>query len=45
MCEVSPPGDEVVGPGEPHLGQPEHGLVVPLVEVKGRHVLHSLTLP
>ena len=38
------PGDGVVGPGQPEVGVPEHGLIVPLVEVQGGHVLHSLTL-
>ena len=38
------PGNGVVGPGQPEVGVPEHGLVVSLMEVQGRNVLHRLAL-
>jgi hypothetical protein len=34
----------MVGPGQPEVGVPEHGLVVPLVEVQGRDILHRFAL-
>jgi hypothetical protein len=34
----------MVGPGQPEVGVPEHGLVVPLVEVQGRNILHRFAL-
>ncbi len=42
-CDVFP-GDRMVGPGQPEVGVPEHGLVVPLVEVQGRNILHRFAL-
>ena len=35
------PGDGVTRPRSPEVGQPEAGLVVPLVEVQGGHELHK----
>merc|ERR1719245_325899 len=37
-CE--PPRHQAVSPGEPDVGHPEAGLVVPLVEVQRGDVLH-----
>jgi hypothetical protein len=38
------PCNWVVSPGQEHVGEPEHGFVVTLVEVQGRNILHRFTL-